>query len=252
MAHTYTEESAIPSVPTDSAVYYPDTDGIPMAVSDLHRRLFFWTRQALEAYYAEMPDVYISGDILIYYKEGDPRKSIVPDVLVSFGIKKGLRDSYKTWVEGKAPDFVMAFASEKTYKDDLGREKDIYASMEIQDYFLYDAEGLYLPSPLMGFTLVDGVYEAISPDVDEGIHSSVLELDFRLQDKEIRIFDPIANEWVQTLAEQAEALTEQAKARIEKERARTEQAKARTEKAEAEIALLRKEIERLKGSRQIP
>lgn len=250
MAHTYTEESAIPSVPTDSAAYYPDTDGKLMAASDLHRRLFMWTLQALEAYYAEMPDVYVSGDILIYYKEGDPKKSIVPDVLVSFGINKGLRDTYKTWVEGKAPDFVMAFASEKTYKDDLGREKDIYASMEIQDYFLYDAEGLYLPTPLMGFTLVDGVYEAITPDVDEGIHSSVLELDFRLQDKEIRIFDPIANDWVRTLAEQAEARIEQAKARTEK--ARAEIAKARAEKAEAEIALLREEIERLKGSSQIP
>ena len=245
MAHTYTEESAIPSVPTDSAVYYPDTDGKLMAASDLHRRLLFWTLQALDAHYAEMPDVYVSGDILIYYKEGDPKKSIVPDVLVSFGINKGLRDTYKTWVEGKAPDFVMAFASEKTYKDDLGREKDIYALMEIQDYFLYDAEGLYLPTPLMGFTLVDGVYEAIISDVHEGIHSSVLGLDFRLQYGELRIFDPVANEWVQSLEVQAFTPAEQAKARAENAEARAE---ARTEKAEAEIALLREEIERLKAS----
>ena len=238
MEHTNTEESTIPYVPTDTAVYYPDTDGKPMAVSDLHRRLLIWTLQALDEHYAKNPDVYVSGDIMMYYKEGDPRKSIVPDVLVSFGIKKGPRYSYKTWVEGKAPDFVMAFASDKTYEDDLGREKDIYASMEIQDYFLYDAEGLYLPSPLMGFTLVDGVYEAITPDVHEGIHSSVLGLDFHLQDIDLRIFDPIANERVQSLAEQAST-------RIEKE-------KARTEKEKAETAQLREEIERLKASRQIP
>ena len=230
MARTYTEESAIPSVSTDTEIYYPDTDGKPMAASDLHRRLFIWTLQALEAYYAEMPDVYVSGDIMMYYREGDPKTYIVPDILVSFGINKNPRYTYNTWVEGKAPDFVMAFASETTYEDDLGEEKDIYASLEIQDYFLYDAEGLYLPTPLMGFTLVDGVYEAITPDVHEGIHSSVLGLDFRLQDGELRIFDPIANEWVQSLEEQAFTPAEQAKARAENAAARAEQAKAHADK----------------------
>ena len=229
MASTYTKRTSIPYVPTDAANLYPETDGKPMAASDYHRRLLIWTLQALEAHFAQNPEVYISGDIMMYYREGDPRKSISPDVLVCFGINPKLRLTYKTWEEGKAPDFVMEFSSKSTYDKDLGEKIDVYASLGIQDYFLYDAEGLYLPSPLMGFTLVDGVYVAIPPGEREGFRASVLDLDFHLRDGEIAIYDPVAGKWLQTRAE------------------RTEIAEARAENAEAEAAQLREELARLKA-----
>jgi Uma2 family endonuclease len=231
MASTYTKGTSIPYVPTDAANLYPETDGKPMAASDYHRRLLMWTLQALEAHFAQNPEVYISGDIMMYYREGDPRKSISPDVLVCFGINPKLRLTYKTWEEGKAPDFVMEFSSKSTYDKDLGEKMDVYASLGIQDYFLYDAEGLYLPSPLMGFTLVDGVYVAIPPGERGGFRASVLDLDFHLRDGEIAIYDPVAGEWIQTRAE------------------RTETAEARAETAEAEAAQLREELARLKARR---
>jgi Uma2 family endonuclease len=231
MASTYTKGTSIPYVPTDAANLYPETDGKPMAASDYHRRLLMWTLQALEAHFAQNPEVYISGDIMMYYREGDPRKSISPDVLVCFGINPKLRLTYKTWEEGKAPDFVMEFSSKSTYDKDLGEKMDVYASLGIQDYFLYDAEGLYLPSPLMGFTLVDGVYVAIPPGERGGFRASVLDLDFHLHDGEIAIYDPVAGKWVQTRAE------------------RTETAEARAETAEAEAAQLREELARLKARR---
>ena len=144
--------------------------------------------------------------------------------------------TYKTWEEGKAPDFVMEFSSKSTYDKDLGEKMDVYASLGIQDYFLYDAEGLYLPSPLMGFTLVDGVYVAIPPGEREGFRASVLDLDFHLRDGEIAIYDPVAGKWVQTRAE-----------RTETAEARAETAEARAENAEAEAAQLREELARLKA-----
>ena len=248
MARAYTEESSIPYVPTDGTVHYPEEDGKPMAASDYHLRLLIWTLQALEAHFTNKPDVYISGDIMMYYREGNPRKCISPDVLVCFGINPKLRKTYKTWEEGKAPDFVMEFSSDSTYDKDLNEKMDIYASLEIQDYFLYDAEGLSLPSPLMGFTLEDGLYMPIPPDEHEGIRSSVLGLDFRLQDGEIRIYDPVADEWVQTRAELAEARAEEQAARAVNAEALVEQEVTRAETAEAEVALLREEIARLKAS----
>ena len=231
MASTYTKGTSIPYVPTDAANLYPETDGKPMAASDYHRRLLMWTLQALEEHFAQKPEVYISGDIMMYYREGDPRKSISPDVLVCFGINPKLRRTYRIWEEGKAPDFVMEFSSKSTYDKDLGEKMDVYASLGIQDYFLYDAEGLYLPSPLMGFTLVDGVYVAIPPGERGGFRASVLDLDFHLRDGEIAIYDPVAGEWIQTRAE------------------RTETAEARAETAEAEAAQLREELARLKARR---
>ncbi len=253
MARPYTKGPSIPYVPTDDAIFYPHTDGEPMAVSDYHRHSLIWTLQALEAHFAQNPEVYVSGDIFIYYREGEPRKSISPDVLVCFGINPKLRLTYKTWEEGKAPDFVMEFSSKNTYDKDLDEKMDVYASLGIQDYFLYDAEGLYLPSPLMGFTLVDDAYVAIPPDDDGGIRSSVLGLDFRLRGAEIAIYDPIANEWVQTLAEQEATRAENAEARAENAEARAENAEARAEQetharknAEAELAKALAEIERLR------
>ncbi len=259
MASTYTKGTSIPYVPTDAANLYPETDGKPMAASDYHRRLLMWTLQALEEHFAQNPEVYISGDIMMYYREGDPRKSISPDVLVCFGINPKLRRTYRIWEEGKAPDFVMEFSSKSTYDKDLGEKMDVYASLGIQDYFLYDAEGLYLPSPLMGFTLVDGVYVAIPPGERGGFRVSVLDLDFHLRDGEIAIYDPVAGEWVQTRAERTETAearaaqeatrAETAEARAETAETRAEQETTRAKNAEAEAAQLREELARLKARR---
>ena len=84
----------------------------------------------------------------MYYVKGDPRKSVSPDVLISFGLGNKLRRTYLVWEEGKVPDFAMEFSSKGTYRNDLGRKMELYASLGIPDDFLYDAEGLYLPTPL--------------------------------------------------------------------------------------------------------
>ena len=255
---THEKEEHIPSAPTDASIFYPEEDGKPMAVSDLHRRILMRTLQVFDEYFKQNPEAYVSGDILMYYVEGDPRKSVSPDVLVTFGLGKKPRRNYLVWVEGKVPDFVMEFSSKNTYQNDLGRKMELYAALGIQDYFLCDIEGLYLPSPLMGFTLVDGVYVPISADVDGGLRSPVLNLDFHIGDVERRlyspvpnldfpadvmglgIYDPVDDAWLQTPAESALAQAELASARAEN-------AEARAENAEAEVARLQEELARLQA-----
>lgn len=155
-------------VPTQESRLYPETDGQPMAVSDDHRRVLMRILRVLEAFFKDIPEVYVSGDLLMYYVQGDPRKAVAPDVLVSFGIGQKARRTYLVWQEGKPPDFVMEMASERTYQKDLGEKMEIYANLGITDYFLCDIEGLYLPTPLMGFTLVDGRYQPI-PQATDGV-----------------------------------------------------------------------------------
>ena len=259
------KEEHIPSAPTDASIFYPEEDGEPMAVSDLHRRILMRTLQVFDEYFKQNPDAYVSGDILMYYVEGDPRKSVSPDVLVAFGLGKKPRRNYLIWVEGKVPDFVMEFSSKNTYQNDLGRKMELYAALGIRDYFLCDIEGLYLPSPLMGFTLVDGVYTPISADVDGGLHSHVLNLDFHIGDVERRlyapvpdldfpadvmglgIYDPVDDAWLQTPAESALAQAELASARAENAETRAENAETRAENAEAEVARLQEELARLQA-----
>ena len=222
----------IPYAPTETELY-PETDGKPMAVSDMHRRILTRIIQTLENHFKQRPEVYVSGDILMYYVEGQPQKVVAPDTLVTFGIGQKPRLTYKVWEEGKVPDFVMEMSSKSTYRNDLGEKRDLYASLGIKDYVLYDAEGLYLPTSLMGFTLVDGSYVAISPNADGGVYSEVLGLEFRLRDMDCGIYDPVSEVWLQTPAEVAEA--------------RAENAEARAENAEAEAAHLREQLARLQA-----
>ena len=231
--NTYTNKHNMPYAPTDTADLYPDTDGQPMAASDLHLEILIRLLQALRAYFSERPEVYVSGDILTYYVEGNPRAVCAPDVLVTFGIGQKQRHTYKVWEEGKAPDFVMEFSSKTTYQNDLTDKMTLYAGLGIPNYLLYDAEALYLPSPLMGFQLVKGVYVPIPPGVDGSIHSDILGLDFHIRERRLEVYDPVGEQWLQTPAETAEA--------------RAETAEARAETAEAEVARLQAELERLKA-----
>ena len=268
----------IPYAPTDASDLYPAEDGKPMAVSDYHRRILIRTLGVIEEHFRQMPQIYVSGDILMYYVKGDPRKSVSPDILVSFGLGKKPRRTYLVWEEGKVPDFAMEFSSKGTYRNDLGRKMELYASLGIPDYFLYDAEGLYLPSPLMGFTLVNGVYVPISPGANGGLHSPSLGLDFHVDDEGLGIYDPVAGEWLQTPAESASARAEREATRAEQETARAEQetaraereatraeqetaraeeaviareeAEARAEQAEAEAAQLREALARFQAERE--
>ena len=265
---TYRDQHHIPYAPTETAELYPDSDGQPMAVSDLHRRILTRTLGVLDTHFAERPEVYVSGDILMYYVEGDPRKSVAPDVLVTFGMGKKNRRTYLVWEEGKVPDFVMEFSSKGTYRNDLGSKMELYASLGIQDYFLYDAEGVYLSSPIMGFTLVEGSYVPISAGPDGGLHSAALGLDFYVGDVGLGIYDPVADTWLQTPAESAIARAEIAETRADQETTRAELQTIRADRAESradiaesradeevsarqraetELAELREELERLKA-----
>ena len=176
----------------------------------------------------------------------------------------------------------MEFSSESTYQNDLSGKHALYTELGIQDYFLYDAEGLYLPSPLMGFQLVNGVYVEVPVGIVGGLHSPVLGLDFHVRDEGLGIYDPVVREWLQTPAETAETRAEQetvarqtaetraeqeavarqtaetraeqeavarqtAETRAEQEAVARQTAETRAEHAEAEAAELREQLARLKA-----
>ena len=240
----YTNRINMPYAPTDTADLYPETDGEPMAASDYHLEILIWLILALRAYFADMPETYVSGDILTYYREGDPRAVVAPDVLVSFGIGQKKRHTYKVWEEGKVPDFVMEFSSKTTYQNGLTTKMELYATLGIPNYLLYDAEALYLPSPLMGFRLVGGVYVPILQAVDGGIHSDVLGLDFHIQDRRLRVYNPVAGQWLQTPEEIAKQRAEEQAARAETAEARAAQETIARRQAEEELKRLREQLTR--------
>ena len=63
-------------------IHYPSSDGKPMAENDAQRDAIMYGIGSLTRHFKDRPDVYVSGDLLIYYEEGNPRVSIAPDVFV--------------------------------------------------------------------------------------------------------------------------------------------------------------------------
>ncbi|RKU29672.1 hypothetical protein C6497_05900 [Candidatus Poribacteria bacterium] len=238
----------IPFAPTETADLYPESDGKPMAETDLHIQWIIWLRQVLEGYFRQTPDVYLSGNIMMYDIEGPLRTAVSPDILVSFGIGKKARRTYKVWEEGKPPDFVMEFSSKRSYQNDLEGKVAHYAEMGIPEYFLYDVDRRYLPTPLMGFRLVEDAYIEVDPDDDGGLYSEILNLNFHLLDDGIGVYAPDEGVWLQSPADAAIVRAEHAETRAEQAETRAELEAEARQKAEEEILRLQEEITRLKSS----
>ena len=139
--------------------------------------------------------MYVSGDLLIYYEEGNPRVSVAPDVFVVFGVEDRMRMSYKVWEEGKGPDFVLEVASPGTWREDVGPKREVYARLGVGEYWLYDPLGEHLSPELQGYRRVGGGYErqaaVESLDGRLGLHSETLGLDLWAGGREMRFRDPV-------------------------------------------------------------
>ena len=225
-----------------AAVEYPSSDGKPLAENDAQHRAILYAIGALQMYYSAHADVYVSGDLLIYYEEGNPRVSVAPDTFVVFGVEDRLRMNYKVWEEGKGPDFVLEVASPSTWREDVGRKRSVYAGLGAREYFLFDPTGEHLTPRLQGFRLVDGAYERLpaveSIDRTLALPSEVLGLELRTKaGGEMRFHDPATGEYLLSHAETHAAWQEEVAARQEEAAARQEEAEA-LRAAEARIAEL--------------
>ncbi len=223
----------IRSLPTHRKVRYPESDGKPMAETDFHRTPMTDLIEILTNRYQDRPDVYVSGNLFLHDQLGKPRKKpIAPDVFIVFGVPKKKRRNYLLWEEGKGPDWVLEVASRGTFRKDLGEKKELYAMVfGVKEYFLYDPDHKYLPSPVMGYRLEGGSYVPIAP-VEHRLPSEVLGLELGEWEGELRFYDPLTKAWVLKPAQQ------EAKAR--------QQAEARAQQAEAELDQLQAELERLR------
>ncbi len=172
---------------------YPSSDGLPLAENDWQLWAILDALSALRDRYRDRPDVYVSGDLLIYYEEGNPRKSVAPDVFVVFGAANHKRNVYKLWEEPKAPDFVLEVASRNTWREDLGRKRALYAELGVREYWLFDPKDEYFDPPLQGLVLREGAYRALLGLMENGtrtIRSEVLGLDLRAESGELCFRDP--------------------------------------------------------------
>jgi Uma2 family endonuclease len=190
-------------------ITYPSSDGLPMAESDFQRDPLIYAVTALKVHFQARDDVYVSGNLFIYYEEGNPQAVVAPDVFVVLGAPKHDRPSYRLWQEPKAPDFVLEITSRSTRSEDQGSKRGLYAYLGIAEYWQYDPTGDYLEPALQGQQLRGDHYEALpATRFDDGtlsLHSSVLGLDIRLEQGRLRFFDPACDAYLLTYQEVEQA-----------------------------------------------
>jgi len=249
-------------------ILYPETDGKPMAETDVHRKQILDLTATLEEFFRDTPDVYVSGNLLVYFQEEDGSASVAPDVFVVRGVAKGERRTYKVWEEEETPDVVIEISSKSTTFADQSAKWTIYErKLRVGEYFLFDPLKEYLVPPFQGYRLVRGRYRPILP-VEKRLPSNALNLELGIKDGWLRLYNPSTEQWLLTPSEQAEALRRETEARkreteaLRREtEARKREAEARRQaeekaqlevlarrQAEAELAQLREELQRLRSA----
>ncbi|MEQ8784735.1 MAG: Uma2 family endonuclease [Pirellulaceae bacterium] len=188
-------------------IEYPESDGRPMGESDLHRDWMVRIIELLKRRYHGR-QVYVSGDLLVYYEEGDPRKFVVPDAFVVKNSDPTQRRVYKLWEESGPPDFVFETTSLSTRRKDEVVKPRIYERLGVKEYFLYDPTGEYLKPALQGYRLEDDGYTQLEPDSSGALESRELGLLLRLESGALAMFDIQTGQQLHTDAETERAAKE--------------------------------------------
>ena len=123
-------------------IIYPERDGKPMGETDIHRDLIIfmidWLQQAF-------PKAYVSGNICLYYEEGNPKKMISPDTLLCRSQAPQRKRVYKAWEDNAQLDLVFEFSSWSTKREDHNKKKQIYQDiLKVPYYVIYDPQAIYL------------------------------------------------------------------------------------------------------------
>ena len=163
--------------PTVYIAGYPYEDDEPMGATGFHVEQINTFSEQLSRYFINEP-IYVGVDSFIYYREGEPRKFVAPDVYVVFGVDRiPQRRSFYTWREGTVPAVVFEFLSDSTANQDRHEKVQLYLiDMEVKEYFIHQPE-LKKSSEFRGWrrSHSGGIVE-IAPDEQGGLFSESLNL----------------------------------------------------------------------------
>ncbi len=127
----------------EETIFYPDSDGKPMADNT---RQFNWIvkiKENLEIMFADRPDVFVAGDLLWYPVEGDNKIRAAPDTMVAFNRPKGYRGSYRQWEEDNiAPQVVFEILSPGNTSKEMKKKLGFYDKYGVEEYYLYDPDNI--------------------------------------------------------------------------------------------------------------
>ncbi|MCY7377062.1 MAG: Uma2 family endonuclease [Pyrinomonadaceae bacterium] len=182
----------------EQEVYYPAEPEKEMGETAFHYKLIFLLYGFLEAYFSTRNNIVVAANMMVYYDEGNAKKWLAPDIFVCFGVENHLRRTFKTWEEGVFPQIVFEIASDSTFENDLGGKRLDYARLGVEEYYLFDPEREYLPSPLMSFHRKNGRLLSVNIENNRAF-SPLLNLEIVDTGKSFRLFDPNEQKFLQAV-----------------------------------------------------
>jgi Uma2 family endonuclease len=219
-----------------------------MAETDWHRDLMVLLIEILRDFY-QGKRVYVSGNPLVFYEQGNRRRHVSPDVFVVRGVESHQRPNYLVWEEDRGPEVVIELTSSSTRNEDLRTKMALYRdTLGVREYFLFDPLGDWLDPPLQGYRLRQGVYHPMRPRQGRLV-SQVLKLHLERDGQLLRLWNPATGAW---LLAREERLQQERQAQEEAlRRARTAEQRAEREAkmradVDADRERLRKENEELR------
>ncbi len=127
--------------PTPGEVFYPESDGKPMAENTLQYRWIVLLIENIRNLFAHDPNVFVAGDLLWYPVEGRVDISLAPDCMVTFGRPQGDRRSYKQWQEGgMPPNVVFEVLSPSNTTVEMMDKLRTYERYGVEEVYYYDPE----------------------------------------------------------------------------------------------------------------
>ncbi|HYX23971.1 MAG TPA: Uma2 family endonuclease [Thermoanaerobaculia bacterium] len=218
-------------LPREQEIEYPSSDGQPMAETPQHAQVMYDLIFGLREWYAPVSDVWVAGNLFLYYEKGNPRARVAPDLLVAKGVKKWDRPNYQVWEDGP-PALVVEVTSKKTRRKDQDVKKPLYERLGIKECVLFDPLAEYLRPSLQGFRLLRGSYQPIPLEADGSLRSQTTGLWLKREGQRLRLVEVATGERL-LWAEEKSAAHAEAEAKAAEEAAARQAAEARAAEASA-------------------
>jgi Uma2 family endonuclease len=222
---------AIAPTTQPSQIFYPSSDGEPVAETYIHFYALLVTLEVLRQY-LESRQATVLGNQFLYYAQGFPKLRVAPDVMVIFDVAPGGRDNYKIWEEGQVPSVIFEMTSKGTQNQDQFFKKTLYEQLGVQEYWLFDPKGEWIKQQLQGYRLRGEQYEPITDGRSEPLQLR-LEVDGQL----IAFYREDTGKKLLIPGELAHALQEETLAR--------QQAEERAEQAALQVEQLKQRLRSL-------
>ncbi|BAU41176.1 Uma2 family endonuclease [Leptolyngbya sp. O-77] len=216
---------------TPTEIFYPSSDGEPVAETYVHLYAMLVTLEVLRQY-LEGQQATVLANQFMYYAQGYPKLRVAPDVMVIFDVAPGGRDNYKIWEEGQVPSVIFEMTSKGTQAEDQVFKRTLYEQLGVREYWLFDPRGEWIDGQLQGYRLHNDTYEPITDG-----RSDPLKLRLEIDGQLIAFYREDTGEKLLIPGELAQALRTEAQAR--------QDAEARAQALEAEVERLRSRLREL-------